>query len=133
MDETRNVVFVCEHGSAKSVIAAAHLNRLARERHLNLRAVGRGTDPDAAIPPHVVNGLDVEGLAPGTVQPQRLSPGDLVGAIRIITFCDIPGEYDIRVPVEQWTDVPPVSQGYEPARDVIAQHVITLLDTLEQG
>ena len=28
------IVFVCEHGSAKSVVAAAHFNRLAAEARL---------------------------------------------------------------------------------------------------
>ena len=34
------VVFVCEHGAAKSVVAAAHFNRMARERGLAVRAIG---------------------------------------------------------------------------------------------
>ncbi len=45
----RMVVFVCEHGSAKSVIAAAFFDKLARERGLTLRAVARGTQPVAKV------------------------------------------------------------------------------------
>jgi hypothetical protein len=37
----RTVTFVCEHGVAKSVIAAAHFNRLAAAANLNYRAVAR--------------------------------------------------------------------------------------------
>ena len=59
------VLFVCEHGAVKSVIAAAHFNRLARERHLAMRAVARGTYPEAEIPSNVVSGLRADGLAPG--------------------------------------------------------------------
>lgn len=37
------IVFVCEHGAAKSVIAAAYFNKLAAERARALRvAVGMG-------------------------------------------------------------------------------------------
>lgn len=133
MAQTPTVVFVCEHGSAKSIIAAAHLNRLARERRLNLRAVARGTDPDATIPPHVLQGLLAEGLRPDQGKPGRLSPDDLRSAIRLIAFCDLPREYHGQVPVERWSDVPPVSQGYEPARDMIAQHVSALLDALSRS
>ncbi|MGH9334858.1 MAG: hypothetical protein ACRD21_14045, partial [Vicinamibacteria bacterium] len=46
IQEPRTVVFVCEHGAAKSVIAAAHFNRLAKERELPFRAISRGTVPD---------------------------------------------------------------------------------------
>ena len=37
------VVFVCEHGAAKSVIATAYFNKLAAERGLPFRATFRGT------------------------------------------------------------------------------------------
>src|SRR5215471_2722365 len=56
------VVFVCEHGSAKSVIAAAHFNRLAAARGLPYHAVARGTNPDPEVAAGVVNGLVADGL-----------------------------------------------------------------------
>ena len=48
---------VCEHGSAKSVVAAAHFNYIARERNLKLRAISRGTNPDEEIAPKAAEGL----------------------------------------------------------------------------
>ena len=45
------VLFVCEHGSAKSTVAAAHFDRLAAERGLAARAISRGTSPDAELAP----------------------------------------------------------------------------------
>ena len=39
------VVFVCEHGAAKSVVATAYFNKLAAERNLPFRATFRGTVP----------------------------------------------------------------------------------------
>src|SRR5258707_15766013 len=53
----RQVVFVGEHGAAKSVSAAAYFNELARERGLPERASARGTPPDPAYSPVVVQGL----------------------------------------------------------------------------
>ena len=38
------VVFVCEHGAAKSVVATAYFNKLAAERGLPFRATFRGTN-----------------------------------------------------------------------------------------
>jgi len=55
---SQTVLFVCEHGGAKSVIAAAHFNKIAKERGLPYRAVTLGTAPDADIPAGVRKGLD---------------------------------------------------------------------------
>jgi len=56
------VVFVCEHGAAKSVIAAAQFNRLASETKLPYRAVARAMNPEDALAPAVRSGLAAEGL-----------------------------------------------------------------------
>ncbi|SRR6266404_3655563 len=42
--EPAHVVFVCEHGSVKSLIAMEYFNRSVQERGLAYRAVARGTD-----------------------------------------------------------------------------------------
>jgi len=56
------VVFVCEHGSVKSLMAAQWFNRLAHERGLRLRAVSRGLTPDAAVPGPVADHLAGHGF-----------------------------------------------------------------------
>jgi len=43
------VVFVCEHGAAKSLIATLYFNQLAAERGLAARAAFRGVDPQDAL------------------------------------------------------------------------------------
>ena len=48
--DSQTVVFVCEHGTVKSVLALAYFGQLARERHLPYRAISRGTAPDSAVP-----------------------------------------------------------------------------------
>jgi hypothetical protein len=40
------VLFVCLHGAAKSVVAAAHFRRLAGAAGLGIEAVAAGTEPD---------------------------------------------------------------------------------------
>jgi hypothetical protein len=57
MPPARTVVFVCLHGAAKSVIAGAYLNRLARERGLDIHATAAGIEPEPEIPLHVRDGL----------------------------------------------------------------------------
>jgi protein-tyrosine-phosphatase len=124
------VVFVCEYGMAKSVIAAAHFNRLARVRNLKMRAIARGANPEDEIHSRVLTGLRADDLAPGE-KPTKLSEGDLVGASRIVTFCKLPETYYKKVTVEEWDDVPPVSEDYQKARDAILHHIERLLDKLQ--
>src|SRR3982751_846284 len=51
------VVFVCEHGAAKSVLASQYFEQLAKERGLKIRAISRGTNPDKEVGPAVRKGL----------------------------------------------------------------------------
>ena len=45
----RLVVFVCEHGSVKSLVAMEYFNRGAKARALAYRAVARGTAPEPKV------------------------------------------------------------------------------------
>src|SRR5205809_840204 len=102
MDREQRVVFVCEHGSAKSVVAAAHFNRLARERNMELRAVSRGTNPDAEIAPSAARGLEADGLAAPAEIPTRLSTAEVATAVRVVAFCPLPETYGACAAVEVW-------------------------------
>jgi len=128
------IVFVCEHGAAKSVIAAAQFNKQARERSVRMRAIARGTNPDQRIAPAAARGLQTDGLAVGIEKPKRLSVSDVAGASHVIAMCELPEAYSTAGPrVEQWNDIPSVSDDYGRARDAIAEHVRLLLDKLKTG
>ena len=114
-DRVPLVVFVCEHGSAKSVIAAAHFNRLAKERSLKVRAISFGTNPDPEISPKTAQGLQSDGLVVGRKKPKRLSRADVSRASRLVTFCALPDDYRKGVRVEQWIDIPSVSDDLQNA------------------
>jgi protein-tyrosine-phosphatase len=45
MRDSQRVVFVCEHGAAKSILAATEFDALANARGVAARAVARGTAP----------------------------------------------------------------------------------------
>ena len=121
------VLFICEHGSAKSVIAAAHYTRLASELGLDVRVASRGTDPDAEYPPHVLAGLRSDGLEPLESAPVLLTQQDVAAATEIITFCSPNLLPESAKPGEVWDDVPAVSEGYATARDEIVRRVERLL------
>lgn len=122
------VLFVCEHGSAKSVVAAAHFNKLAREKRLGVRAISRGTDPDEEIPSNVCHGLEADGLIPDEVKPALLQEDDASEAIRVVTFCDLPQNIKTKTTIITWEDVPPVSDDYNNARDEISKRIGKLLN-----
>ena len=126
----RTILFICEHGSAKSVVAAAHFNKLAAERGLAFHAISRGTDPDPANHPAAVSGLRDDHLEP-QASPLRLSANDLQEAARVIAFSALPPAYQSRVPVTIWT-VPPISEDYPTSRGAIVTHLDRLLRDLAQ-
>jgi arsenate reductase len=122
------IVFVCEHGAAKSVIAAAYFNKLAGDKGLNLQAVARGTKPGQTLSPQADTGLREDGLSPGESVPQKLSVADVEAAQRIITFCQLPVELPGKAVIERWDGVPPVSEDYEKARDAIIEQIGHLIN-----
>ena len=124
------VLFVCLHGAAKSLVAARHLERLARERGMSIRAEYAGTEPDPDLTPAAVAGLQADGLDANGHRPRRVTADDVARATRVISFgCDLsrlaPG-----VPVERWDDVPAISENYRAARDAIVARLRALLETV---
>ncbi len=130
-DETPTVLFVCEHGAAKSVIAAAYFDKLAKERGLKRRAVFRGTNPDPALAPAAEKGLKEDGINTRGWKPELVTKKDLDLASRIVTLgCALPGKEGVAEKVVEWNDVPSVSQNYQLARDDIVKRVQNLVDEL---
>jgi protein-tyrosine-phosphatase len=93
MSQHSIIIFVCEHGAAKSIIAATYFNQFARERGLPLHAIARGTHPDSELSPSAVTGLLQDGLTPTESVPENLSRKDLESAHKIISFCELPNEF----------------------------------------
>jgi len=126
------VVFVCEHGSVKSVMAAHWFNRLAAERKAPFRAISRGVAPDDAIPPAVAHNLGRDGFDVAGFTPQRLEKADLVGAVQVVAIgIDSPLFAETKeVPVARWSDIPPASTDYTASRDAMRARMGALLDSL---
>ena len=125
------ILFVCEHGAAKSVIAAAYFDKLAKERGLNYRAVFRGTNPDPTLALAAERGLKEDGINTHGWKPELVTKKDLVAASEIVTLgCDLPGKDAVSGKITEWNDVPSVSQDYQVARDDIVKRVQSLVDDL---
>lgn len=132
MHEEPVILFVCEHGAAKSVIAAAHFNRLAEGVGLQIKALARGTKPDLEISEQTMRGLSKDGLSPTEPSPQKLSMEDSQAAQCLVSFCELPGEYAQGASVEQWDGIPVVSENYERARDAIVERLNHLVSRIRR-
>jgi len=130
--QIQTVLFVCEHGSAKSVIAAAYFNRLAEQKGLPYRAIARGINPDPEIPQQVRLNLAKDGLDVTTWKPQLVAEKDVREAVRVVTFgCKLPFPERIAAgKLVDWQDVPSTSEDYERARTMIVEKIDALIRTL---
>jgi len=126
------IVFVCEHGAAKSVVATAYFNKLAAERGLPFRATFRGTAPQDDLSVRAVAGLKADGIDVPAGKPSAISDSDVAGATHIFAIgCTLPDKALASGKASDWSDVPD-DQGYAPMRDAIVRHVKALLDELKR-
>lgn len=126
----KQVLFLCQHGGAKSVIAASHFNRLAAERHLPfVAAAAAAEDPYDAVPAPVAGYLEQEGFDVRGIRPHRATPGEIESAARIVTIgCSLPGGAPTG---ERWDDVPQASENLEDSVAAILRHVEALAEDLD--
>jgi arsenate reductase (thioredoxin) len=126
------IMFVCEHGAAKSLIAAAYFNKLAAERGLPDRAMFRGADPQEAISTRAVEGLRADGIAIPDGKPTAIGAADVSKVTHIFAIgCALPKFAADSGKASDWSDVPD-DKGYGPMRDAIVAHVRAVLDEIQR-
>jgi hypothetical protein len=131
--EVPTVAFVCLHGAAKSVLAAAGLARLAAARGVRVRALAAGTEPDAEIAPAVLRALLAEGIDLRGERPRRVTPEDLAGAAAVVSFGpDLSGLLAPGRSVVLWDDVPALSEDFEAGRAAILTRLPGLLEEVSR-
>jgi hypothetical protein len=127
-------VFVCEHGSVKSLVATVYFNRRAQERGVPYRAVARGTAPDPAVPAPVRDGLHADGFDVSEFVPRLLKASDFDDTALVVSFDnDITTTVGGRVRYLKWDDLPGVLADYPHGRDAIVSHVDALVDALARN
>jgi arsenate reductase len=131
--QPETVLFVCEHGIAKSLIARLLFERYAREAGLTVRAESRATAPDGSLPPWVLAGLGAKRLDAGGFSPRPLDDDALKGATRVVSF-DLPDVATTAsacaVTGEQWDGVPHASEDFDASHAAIDQRVRELVQRL---
>jgi protein-tyrosine-phosphatase len=122
------IVFMCPHGGAKSVIAAAYFNQLAAAESLSYEAVAvAGEDPYDAVPENVREFLAREGFDVASFKPRCFTSADVESAKKVISIdCDID-----HAAIERWDDVPKVSEDLPGSAAAIRKHVQALVDELK--
>jgi arsenate reductase (thioredoxin) len=130
------VVFVCEHGNVKSVMAASYFNAAAKELGLSVHAVSRGVVPDStSVPVAIAEGLRRDGIDVSTFVPIRAAESDVRSSARVVLIgTDMPADVPVDgTPTEHWNDVPPASVDFAGARKSLRVHVRELILELERG
>ena len=122
------ILFICEHGAARSTIAAAYFNKLAQQQGLNYRAIYRGTNPDSALAPAAQKGLKKDGFDLHGWKPLPVTKQDIENSFQVVTLdCQLPEKDNIAKPLIQWKGIPPISDDYNVARDSIVKKVQALV------
>jgi arsenate reductase len=132
--ESTRVVFVCEHGSVKSLIAMDYFNRRAQERGLAYRAVARGTAPETTVPSSVREGLRGDGFVVSGFVPRLFTASDVHEASLVVSFDqDVAKIVGGRARHLRWDNLPGVLADYGRGRDEIVRHVDELIEDLARS
>ena len=110
------ILFLCPHGGAKSVIAASYFNRLAGTDEATAAA---SDEPYDAVPEPVADFLQREGFDVRSFVPRRVTDDDRRNATRVIE-------------IDQWKDVPKVSDDLHGSAAAIRRHVEELVEELSE-
>ena len=118
------VVFVCEYGSKKSVLAAAYFNQLAAEHGVRTRAVARGLNPDPTVPAAIRDTLARDGIELDDSPPARMTDSELASAERVVSFAESVDAAAEKL--DDWSEVPPLSEDFDGVRAEIRARVARL-------
>lgn len=125
------ILFMCPHGAAKSVLASAYFQRLAKERGQNVRVESGGTEPDATVSPAVAAHLSRSGHALPVSTPRKVTPEEFAAADIVISIgCDLSQLPQPAGRLVRWDEVPPLSEDFARADDAIRKRVTALVEEL---
>ncbi len=127
----RKVLFICGENAARSQMAEALFNSMAKE----WRAESAGTNPAARVNPLAVEALRELGLDISGATPKALDTGSLDDYDRIISFgCIAKAAFPARDRLEEWPLPDPGKGDLEMMREVrdeIRRRITELLADLE--
>jgi arsenate reductase (thioredoxin) len=125
--QRKTVLFVCEFGTAKSVIAREMFRRRAADRNIAVFAFSRGLVIEDHITPGLRRNLAADGIDPYSEPFKVLQPTDWSRASVVVAFNPLPKTLP-KSKVRDWDDVPSVVSQYPAARAALGQRIDALLD-----
>jgi pyrimidine-specific ribonucleoside hydrolase len=127
------VLFLCPHGAAKSVMAAAYFEEVAREIGLAVRVDAAGTDPDEQVSAGVAARLKEDGIDVSEIRPRKVTAEDVERADVVVSLgCEVEAIPEGVTELRRWDEVPLPSQGMEASRDAIRKRVEELAAELKK-
>ncbi|MGQ9788531.1 MAG: arsenate reductase ArsC [Candidatus Hadarchaeaceae archaeon] len=129
----KKVLFVCVENSARSQMAEAFFNRMARKA----RAESAGTKPSATVNPMAVKVMNEVGIDISRAKPKGLTLEMLKAADRVVTLGCVSGELCPAnlVSTEDWGIEDPAGKSIEKFREVrdqIREKVEQMVDEIEK-
>ena len=125
------VLFMCPHGAAKSVLASAYFQRLAKERGLNVRVDSAGTEPDPSVSSAVAAHLTRQGYTVPIARPRKATAEEVAAADVVISIgCDLSALPAPRGQLQRWDEVPAPSEDFAAADEAIRKRVVALVEEL---
>lgn len=129
----QQILFVCEHGAARSVIASAYFNKIVDSLNLNYKSIFRGTDPELTLTAGTEKGLKNDNFKVENWKPELVTEKDVNESYKVITFdCSVSKQSVDPNVTEQWDGIPPISKDYEIARNAILERVNELIVKLQK-
>lgn len=125
--QRKTVLFVCEFGTAKSVIAREMFRRRAAAANIAVSAFSRGLKIEDHLTPELRRNLAADGIDPYSEPFKVLQPADWQRASVVVAFNPLPDAVP-KSKVRDWTDVPSVVSQYPAARAVLERRIDALLD-----
>ena len=121
------VVFVCEHGSAKSLVAASLFNQMAQERGLAVRAIARAGSAqtaDKSVPATIVRTMAQDGFQVASFKPEAIRSEEAAHARQVVVIAyEGPVDAASGAAVERWNDVAAVGAEYAKAKSALKSHI----------
>jgi protein-tyrosine-phosphatase len=125
------ILFLCPHGAAKSIMAAAYFQHLAQAQGLDFVADSASTDPDSKVSTAVMTLLQNEGIQFADQTPRQVTQADLDDALRVVSLGCTLEEFAVdESRLRRWDDVPPVSENIAATRAAILARVEQLINEL---
>lgn len=126
----KKILFVCEHGSAKSIVAAAQFAKLAKQQGLDIQVVSRGINPDSTVSDAVNQHLTADGFNKHKDKPVKLSTADLKSADYVVLFNPLPDKFVEPSTTEKW-NIPSFEAGYPIAKDSILTNIERIIQRIK--